>query len=65
MEAFTAEELAEIVRELGLPAEVEVDDDHSTRINISTDDVEWSVILGDNGPFYRSVALSTYKFVED
>ena len=65
MEAFTAEELAEIVRELGLPAEVEVDDDHSTRINISTDDIEWSVILGDNGPFYRSVALSTFKFIED
>ena len=65
MEAFTAEELAEIVRELGLPAEVEVDDDHSTRIVVNTDDVEWSVILDDNGPFYRSVTLSTYKFIED
>ena len=65
MEAFTAEELAEIVRELGLPAEVEVDDDHSTRIVVNTGDVEWSVILDDNGPFYRSVTLSTYKFIED
>jgi hypothetical protein len=65
MEAFTAEELAEIVRELGLPAEVEVDDDQSARINVITDDVEWSVILGDNGPFYRSVALATHKFVEE
>ena len=65
MEAFTAEELAEIVRELGLPAEIEIDDDHSTRINVKTDDVEWSVILGDNGPFYRSVALATHKFVEE
>ena len=65
MEAFTAEELAEIVRELGLPAEIEIDDDHSTRIVVDTDDVEWSVILDDNGPFYRSVTLSTYKFIED
>jgi len=65
MEAFTAEELAEIVRELGLPAEIEIDDDHSTRIVVNTDDVEWSVILDDNGPFYRSVTLSTYKFIED
>jgi hypothetical protein len=65
MEAFTAEELAEIVRELGLPAEIEIDDDHSTRIVVNTDDVEWSVILGDNGPFYRSVALATHKFVEE
>ena len=65
MEAFTAEELAEIVRELGLPAEIEIDDDQSSRINVITDDVEWSVILGDNGPFYRSVALATHKFVEE
>jgi len=65
MDAFTAEELAEIVRELGLPAEIEIDDDHSTRIVVNTDDVEWSVILDDNGPFYRSVTLSTYKFIED
>ena len=65
MEAFTAEELAEIVRELGLPAEIEIDDDQSARINVITDDVEWSVILGDNGPFYRSVALATHKFVEE
>jgi hypothetical protein len=57
MEAFTAEELAEIVRELGLPAEIEIDDDQSARINVITDDVEWSVILGDNGPFYRSVCV--------
>jgi len=65
MEAFTSEELAEIVRELGLPAEIEIDDDQSARINVITDDVEWSVILGDNGPFYRSVALATHKFVEE
>lgn len=65
MEAFTAEEIADIVRELGLPAEVEADDEQNTRINVSTDDVEWSVILGDNGPFYRSVALSTHKFIEE
>jgi hypothetical protein len=65
MEAFTAEELAEIIRELGLPAEIEIDDDHSTRIVVNTDDVEWSVILGDNGPFYRSVALATHKFVDE
>jgi hypothetical protein len=44
---------------------VEVDDDHSTRIVVNTGDVEWSVILDDNGPFYRSVTLSTYKFIED
>jgi len=65
MEAFTAEELAEIVRELGLPAEIEINEDQSARINVITDDVEWSVILGDNGPFYRSVALATHKFVEE
>ena len=65
MEAFTAEELAEIVRELGLPAEIEINEDQSARINVITDDVEWSVILGDNGPFYRSVALATHKFVDE
>ena len=46
MEAFTAEELAEIVRELGLPAEVEVDDDHEVSISVVLDDLYWSIDLG-------------------
>jgi hypothetical protein len=65
MESFTAEEIAEIVRDLGLPAEIEVNDEQSACINVITDDVEWSILLGDNGPFYRSVALATHKFIKD
>ena len=55
MEAFTAEELAEIVRELGLPAEIEIDDDQSSRINVITDDVEWSVMVMASSPFGKVV----------
>jgi len=55
MEAFTAEELAEIVRELGLPAEVEVDDDHEVSILVVLDDLYWSIDLGSESPFYRSM----------
>ena len=45
MEAFTAEELAEIVRELGLPAEIEIDDDQEVSISVVLDDLYWSIDL--------------------
>lgn len=57
MEAFTAEELAEIVRELGLPAEIEIDDDQEVSILVVLDDLYWSIDLESESPFYRSMTM--------
>ena len=65
MEAFTAEELAEIVRELGLPAEVEVDDDHEVSISVVLDDLYWSIDLGSESPFYRSMTMHSALILEE
>ena len=65
MEAFTAEELAEIVHELGLPAEVEVDDDHEVSISVVLDDLYWSIDLGSESPFYRSMTMHSALILEE
>jgi hypothetical protein len=65
MEAFTAEELVEIVRELGLPAEVEVDDDHEVSISVVLDDLYWSIDLGSESPFYRSMTMHSALILEE
>ena len=51
METFTADEIAEIVHELGLPAQVEVNEDGFVSIEVITDDLEWTINLGDGVPF--------------
>ncbi len=65
METFTAEEIAEIVHELGLPAEIEVDEDGFVSIEVVTDDLEWTIYLGDNGPFFGSIALGALKLIDE
>ena len=65
METFTAEEIAEIVHELGLPAEIEADEDGFVSIEVVTDDLEWTIYLGDNGPFFGSIALGALKLIDE
>ena len=65
MDTFTAEEIAEIVHELGLPAEIEVDEDGFVSIEVVTDDLEWTIYLGDNGPFFGSISLGALKLIDE
>ena len=65
METFTADEIAEIVHELGLPAEIEVDEDGFVSIEVVTDDLEWTIYLGDNGPFFGSISLGALKLIDE
>ena len=65
METFTAEEIAEIVRELGLPAEIETDENGFVSIEVVTDDLEWTIYLGDNGPFFGSISLGALKLIDE
>ena len=65
METFTAEEIAEIVHDLGLPAEIEVDEDGFVSIEVVTDDLEWTIYLGDNGPFFGSISLGALKLIDE
>ena len=64
METFTAEEIAEIVHELGLPAEVEMDENHYATIEVKDDDLVWGILLGDQGPFFTSVVLTAKKSID-
>ena len=65
METFTAEEIAEIVHELGLPAQIEVDEDQGVFIEVKTDDFEWKILLCDHSPFFNSIVLTTTKAIEE
>ena len=65
METFTAEEIAEIVHELGLPAQIEVDEDQGVFIEVKTDDFEWKILLCDRAPFFNSIVLTTTKAIEE
>ena len=65
METFTAEEIAEIVHELGLPAQIEVDEDQGVVIEVKTDDFEWKILLCDHAPFFNSIVLTTTKAIEE
>jgi len=65
MENYTAEELLEILEGLGLPGEIVVDEDKEVSIEIELDDFEWSIELGSESPFYRSVLLTSVNVYED
>jgi len=65
METFTAEEIAEIVHELGLPAQIEVDEDQGVVIEVKADDFEWKILLCDRAPFFNSIVLTTTKAIEE
>ncbi len=65
METFTAEEIAEIVHELGLPAQIEVDEDQGVVIEVKTDDFEWKILLCDHAPFFNWIVLTTTKAIEE
>ena len=65
METFTAEEIAEIVHELGLPAQIEVDEDQGVFIEVKTDDFEWKILLCDHAPFFNSIVLTTTKAIDE
>lgn len=65
METFTAEEIAEIVHELGLPAEIEVDENQSVSVEVKADDFAWKIDLGERGPFFDSIVLASYKAIDE
>ena len=65
METFTAEEIAEIVHELGLPAEVETDANQYVVIEVKSEDFEWGILLGERGPFFTSVVLTAKKSIDE
>ena len=65
MENYTAEELLEILESLGLPGEIVIDDDRDVSIDIELDGLEWSVQLGTESPFYRSVVLKAVNITGD
>ena len=64
METFTAEEIAEIVHELGLPAQVETDANQYVVIEVKSEDFEWGILLGERGPFFTSVVLTAKKSID-
>ena len=65
METFTAEEIAEIVHELGLPAEVETDENHYATIEVKDDELVLGILLGYQGPFFTSIALTAKKSIDE
>ena len=65
METFTAEEIAEIVHELNLPAEIEVDENQGVSVEVKADDFQWHVLLGERGPFFNSIILTATKAIEE
>ena len=65
METFTAEEIAEIVHELGLPAQVETDTNQYVVIEVKSEDFEWGILLGERGPFFTSVVLTAKKSIDE
>ena len=65
METFTAEEIAEIVHELGLPAELEMDENYFATIEVKSEDFEWGILLGERGPFFTSVVLMAKNSIDE
>ena len=65
METFTAEEIAEIVHELGLPAQVETDANQYVVIEVKSEDFEWGILLGERGPFFTSVVLTAKTSINE
>ena len=65
MENYTAEELLGIVEELGLPCEIVIDEDQDVSIDIELDELEWSIQLGPESPFYRSVVMKAVDVSEE
>ena len=64
METFTAEEIAEIVHELGLPAELQMDENNFATIEVKSEDFEWGILLGERGPFFTSVVLTAKNSID-
>ena len=64
METFTAEEITEIVHELGLPAELEMDENYFATIEVKSEDFEWGILLGERGPFFTSVVLTAKNSID-
>ena len=65
MDTFTADEIAEIVHELGLPAQVETDANQYVVIEVKSEDFEWGILLGERGPFFTSVVLTAKKSIDE
>lgn len=63
MPTFTADELIAMVSDLGLPAELEADENEFQTISCEFDGMVWKMLLGDDGPFFSSIILTTHRFV--
>lgn len=65
MEAYTAEEIKEIVENAGLPAEIQTDKHNFVTINVNAGEVKWIIILGQEVSPYQCMQLGAVTFVED
>ena len=65
MENYTAEELLEIAKELGLPCEIVLDEFGCVSIDVEFDGLEWAIELGAESPFYHSVVLKAVDASEE
>ena len=65
MENYTAEELLEIAKELGLPCEIVLDEFGCVSIDVVFDGLEWAIELGAESPFYHSVVLKAVDASEE
>jgi len=65
MEAYTAEEIKEIVEDAGLSAEIHTDERNFVTINVSAGEVEWIIILGKELSPYQCMHLGAMTLVED
>ena len=65
MEAYTAEEIREIIEDAGLFAEIQIDEHNFVTINVNSGEVEWIVILGKELSPYQCMQLGAITLVED
>jgi len=65
MEAYTAEEIKEIVEDAGLSAEIQTDERNFVTISVNSGEVEWIIILGKELSPYQCMQLGAITLVED
>ncbi len=65
MEAYTAEEIKEIVEGTGLSAEIQIDEHNFVTIDVTGGEVEWIIVLGLEVSPYQCMQLGAITLTED
>ena len=65
MEAYTAEEIKEILEDEGLSADIQTDENNYVTINVSAGDAEWLITLGTEVSPYQCMQLGAITLVND